>query len=839
MKSRPSIRRSPRASARTFLGVEQLEDRWLPSTITFTSQGKDDLLLRLNGQNVELFDNNKNMVIQSQNVHGLTAIQITHASGLPDKLTIDFSVGGIFAGPHGPVPIKFNGTTNTDTLVIKGTSSADTITLATGKVTVDGEVTSFTGVTQLTIDTVANTVGGGADTVTETGNNVGTLLEVDAGAETDGDTFSLNITGNFEDTLNVHGFLHVTGQVMKTTPTSPDGNFEGHWTVKGSSTIDDLSVGGDLSGTVMTGDITMLMVTGTVSGVVAGTGSGTLTTGDVGAVSDTGMIMFEDITNLAVTNNMSGAIDVTQTPDSTGTLGTLTVGGSTADGTINATNIGTITAGAASPASPVFNITERGVLRELLATRADNGQSATGVVFNYVYEGLSSPTKPPIPQLTVKVISNNNSVPFDLSLTTSTADKFNLAQLSAVGKSFIRDVAIEGDLLSGGIHLPQDTLGCVAAQGNVIAGSVQTVSVQAVAFGSITESGVTIPAESAKKGDAAALLAPGTATVLANGTFYVPFAEGRPVALFLDTGPGIFDVNDVLFTDQITDNLSVTAVVTAVSGRITSTGANTSAILLQGDGGSIQTALPILQANPNDKTQFAINSTGRLGDLTLSSSNGIGNVVATSIFGSINTSGPIWGTIQTISGDLGSGTSTINTSQGITGRIISRGRLVSSISSQKAFTGVIAAQGDMVGGFLSNGQFTGEVVVLGNILGNIQAKSGLAGRIAAANILGSILVSGNVEATGVVVSKGGISFISAGAIKGILAAEGTITIGGTSNISSALLIVQNASGKNLTTIEAIFLPNFGTYPDLTGLNTIVGNLLALHVGKDGFLTIGP
>ena len=59
-------------------------------------------------------------------------------------------------------------------------------------------------------------------------------------------------------------------------------------------------------------------------------------------------------------------------------------------------------------------------------------------------------------------------------------------------------------------------------------------------------------------------------------------------------------------------------------------------------------------------------------------------------------------------------------------------------------------------------------------------------------ILGNVSVSGNVEATGALVSGGVIgdvtagTLFSSGAIKGIVAAEGDINLGGTGNTSSAL-----------------------------------------------------
>jgi hypothetical protein len=1000
MFPRPFPRGRGRTAARRpfRLGVELLEGRWVPSTLTFTApsgNGLDDMLLRRNGNKVELFDNGT--LVRSQSLGGLTAITINGASGEDDRLTIDFSFGGVFSVRDG---IAFNNAANvagTDTLVVNATTGNDSIAMTATGLTVDGSAITFSGLEQLQVNALA-----GADTVTMTGMNPLTATTVNAGVDTQADSFSFNFPGDFLGSLTTLHFEAASGHAH--------GNFAGSWTAQGSGTIDNLTVdgsvattgtvmtedlttmkvGGDFNGTasalgsgsigdlevggsvgstatVMTEDLTTMKVVGTFDGSLSALGSGTIGTLDVGAVGPTGQVNSEDITNLNVVHNLDGAVTVTQTPDSTGTLGTMTVGGDlngsvsvtaltngTVDGTLNgsvtasgsgtigsldlgavgttgtvnsedittltvtrdmsgavtvtqtpdstgtlgtmtvggstegsvtAANVGTISAAAGVAGSPVLTVTEAGVKRTLVATRADNGlPTPASVKFAYFYDSTGTGD----PKLAVRVTNGDPStaaddVRFDLSLVSSTAAKFELSRLDAVGTSGIRSVAVGGDILPGvtaaqatyfgfpattpgGVRLPADALAAVAARGDVVAGTLQAASLQAVGFGSATANGVTTPAESATKNDAAGLLAPGTATVPANDTFLVPFGEARKVVLFLDTGPSTFDVKGVLFADQIVDNASVTAAVKAVAGGIKT-------VSLTGDGGSIQTAQPIATS---------ITSTGPLGDLTLSSSTGVGDVTAPSIFGNINTSGPIFGTVQTTVGDIGqlvtdaSGTrvTTINTTQGIPGRIISRGSLVSQVNSQKEFTGVIAAQGDLgagfvnsagqlvrFGGILSNGQFGGSLVVLGNILGDVLAKSGLSGRIAVhgraiagldplrVGFLGNLSVSGNVETTGAVASDGvigdaaGGTFFSSGTVKGILAARGDINFGGVGNTQSAA-IFENAMGVNATEIDAIFTQ--GGQPlafdqigfDLAGLGLILTDLGNLHVGPDGNLT-GP
>src|SRR5262249_30089305 len=153
-----------------------------------------------------------------------------------------------------------------------------------------------------------------------------------------------------------------------------------------------------------------------------------------------------------------------------------------------------------------------------------------------------------------------------------------------------------------------------------------------------------------------------------------------------------------------------------------------------------------------------ITSTGPLGDLTLQSTRGLtANVTAPSIAGSIFANGPITGTIQTtgvwtnmttgqsssIPADFGSvsaaggvvyDVTTVTTAPGadISGKLISRGNLISQINSGGAISGVIASQGDIggiqygwagrftrYGGIQTTGALSGQVVALGNILGDI------------------------------------------------------------------------------------------------------------------------
>jgi hypothetical protein len=435
--------------------------------------------------------------------------------------------------------------------------------------------------------------------------------------------------------------------------------------------------------------------------------------------------------------------------------------------------------------------------------------SPAKVNFQYFYEGLASNNGILTnPQLTVRVTNNSGiTTPdqYDLSLVTwSDTAKFNLARLDAAanvnnGISGIRNVAVEGDLLpavtsgaqsffgltstQGGVRLPQDQLAGVEVRDNSQAGLVQAMSIQGLAFGSLTVSSstgtTTQTGAASNQSYASQLLTSGTAIVQAGAvnsshqeTFRVPFDNGSTVAVafFLDDNKNaVLDNSPVDFTDQdqfVTtgDPRGTVTALVAINGPAL-TGSNSSIIqtmALAGDGGSFATKLPIAAQ---------VTSTGPLGDLNFQATQGItANVTAPSIFGNIAASGPIAGIIQTdgrwtnmttgltsmISADLGRTNTDTNGNVlsvttisaqggGLTGQIVSRGNLNSQITASGGISGVIAAQGDLgliqynsiskrlvrFGGIQSNGTISGQVLTLGNIFGDINMSGNLTGRIAA------------------------------------------------------------------------------------------------------------
>jgi len=331
-------------------------------------------------------------------------------------------------------------------------------------------------------------------------------------------------------------------------------------------------------------------------------------------------------------------------------------------------------------------------------------------------------------------------------VTYNDAAKFNLARLDAGGVSGVRNVAVEGDVLTAvtaraalffqvpasdgtlvqdatpaGIRLPMDDLAGVGVRDFVPNHVIQAHSIQAVAFDSHVEehNGRIESGADSDADDAADLLTSGTAIAQANDVYRVPFADlpSQQVALFLatDKNGGRFDNDSIEFVVQgvgspnaagtsnvvTPSNAARGAVVALVSAAPTvdqhgrPDDSVVRSIRLRGDGASIRTEQYVAES---------ITSTGPLGDLTLNDKQGITDVTAPSVFGSI-VGGPITGTVQTtglrtdpitgvvsrVAADLGRlyvdttdphgpfVTSTVVQTDGISGRLVSRGDLVSEV----------------------------------------------------------------------------------------------------------------------------------------------------------------
>ena len=157
--------------------------------------------------------------------------------------------------------------------------------------------------------------------------------------------------------------------------------------------------------------------------------------------------------HLVVGDNLAGYVNVL------GNLGSLTVAGGT-PGSIAAGTIGTVAVyGGYGPI--VAQIKEDGIQRQINATSPNypyaapnpaalpSPSSSSYVNFEYFYEGLA--TGLGNPQLTARVTNGvgTSADQYDFALITDNdVAKFNLARLDAVGVAGVRNVEVEGDLLT-------------------------------------------------------------------------------------------------------------------------------------------------------------------------------------------------------------------------------------------------------------------------------------------------------------------------------------------------------------------------------------------------------
>ena len=597
------------------------------------------------------------------------------------------------------------------------------------------------------------------------------------------------------------------------------------------------------------------------------------------------------ITTMTVGGNLGGGLTVT------GTIGSIIVGGGT-PGTIVAGQIGTVAVhGGFGPV--VANITEGGIQRlveettptdpccvhpdptDTASTSPYATVSPSGTLeyinIEYFYEG-TLPNAQGValanPQLTARITNNVSTAPdqYDFSLITyNDVAKFNLARLDAAGIAGVRNVSVEGDVLTAvssqaenfiqvpgpngttvadsnpaGVYLPLDNLAGVGVRDYLPAGFIDASSIQALAFGSFTFSnGSILTGAVANANEAGRLLAPSTVIAQANDTFRVPFADlpTEQVGLFLGTpqGGGKFDNSNVVLvvegvpTPNATDTGNIITpsnvargaaialvyvVPTSANGRLGNSVIQS--IALFGDGGSIQTSQYIAgQLGGPGITTPGISSTGPLGDLDLYNTLGITNVTAPSIFGSIIGNGAITGTIQT----TGIRTDPITCATSIVGADL--GNMYVATSNKGPFVTVttIDTNGDVIGQIISRGNLLSQVEVhkisgvvaaqknIGTIvgstrLGGIDADGGMSGEILTlGNVYGDLVINGGLE-SGRIAAQGSIL--------------GNVTINGTLDAGSALV-----SGGSIGSTA------YGTTLNVSNIYGIVAAVGSINAGKIG------
>jgi hypothetical protein len=596
------------------------------------------------------------------------------------------------------------------------------------------------------------------------------------------------------------------------------------------------------TGEIDAGAIGSATITGDMDGHI--NVSGPLGPFSVGGNLD-GSVTAQTVTSASVGKDFTGQINVM------GTLGGVSVGGNSS-GTVAAGQLTTL--GAPHAQGPVIlDFTQGGVERKLLAT-AVPGYALDAVSFSYSVDASG----PGNPKLTVHV-TNTDTVHdrFDLSLLSSSPGAgFDLALLDAQGgPAGLRDLAVDGNVRPGAANLPQDQLGSVAAWGDIAAGSIQAGDLQAVAFASVSETCQAVSAATADSDDALRALARGTHLVQANGTFQVPFGA-QPLVAFLDLGnDDDSGLGKILFSEQLPGTALAQITVTSARSGCGDDDhrSHVQTIALQGSGAAIDTNVPIYTS---------ITSTGSLGDLTIRSERGLtADVTAPSFIGNIDvTEGPLAGTIQTTQGDLGrvftdaagkAHTTFVHSAGEMSGRIISRGNLVSRVVADDEISGVIAAQGDLgvvsggkrLGGIVAKGGFSGQIVVLGSMLPDMFVQGEMDGRIAVKhNISGNVTIDGTLDKDADIVAGGSIgdatsgTSLSADSIRGIVAADGNIVPGKDTGTRKAAFFAPYLQGTaDGAAIDAVF-SDMGTPltfdsagQDLHGLQTILDHLASLQV----------
>jgi hypothetical protein len=482
--------------------------------------------------------------------------------------------------------------------------------------------------------------------------------------------------------------LHLLDPSYATRANPSGGNLSG--SVSESGTINLVSLGGSLTPTSSVsavntanpplGTINTLMICQDLAGAV--TMSGTIHHLNIvnGSIKPTASLTLGNLDSLVIgPNHLSVGQNFAGTLTVIGNLGSVQVAGGI-PGWIRAGHIGTIAAyGGYGPV--LLRVTENGVERRVEEAvpgtpyplpNPASVATAPYVKVQYIYEGtLPGPSGTLAnPQLTARITNNvgTGRDQYDLSLVTyNDAAKFNLARLDAAGVAGVRNVDVEGDVLKtvssqasgffpgdttpAGIRLPLDNLAGVGVRDFVPNASIQAASTQELAFGShATGTGQIVTGAASTGSDAQALLVSGTAMVYANDTYRAPFADlaAQQVQEFFVTNSsgGSFNSNGIRLTVQsvTSPNAAGTANVVTLVPTYNSKGQLQSpvvqSIALRGDGGSFSTQQPF-------SATASITSTGPLGDLAISSAQGINNVTAPSIFASLTTPGPITCLVQT------------------------------------------------------------------------------------------------------------------------------------------------------------------------------------------------
>ncbi len=865
--------------------------------------------------NIKLGSGNDIFNIQSTKAGTSTMLNTGAGSNTVNVGSLAPVSGGIVDEILGALNVVGSGT---DTLNVDDTGSTANKTGTLTSTTLTGLGMGVSGITYSGISALNINLGSGNDVfnITSTNASTSTVLNTGTGSDTvnigsraplsggivDNIRGSVNVVGGGNDTLNVDDSGSTVNKTGTLTPTTLTGLAMGAGgiTYSGLSALNiKLGSGNDL---FTINDITNSMVT-TINGG-AGSNSAILNFSHDFASEDLTLLNFQNAF-LAVGGNFTGVLNDAGTIQSVtivgsftttgrlnaGTIGTMTIGGDLA-GVLTVTGLlNTLTVGGGTPGeiiagsihtiialnaygNKVLQVIEGGIQRQIQATPVAGGVLPNTVKFEYIYDDLTTPGSP---QLAIR-ITNGNTVPvrFDLSLVTfSGTAKFNLALVFANGSSGIRNVTVEGDILTkvsqpaltlfhlpvgsrSGVVLPKDNIAGVEVRDTLPVGVIDVAGIEGVAFATLLNAKgapITLTSDLGSETNLSVIwgiLGSKPVLLAATDIFRVPFGPNHSVNLYVqDDNDADLDLV-MTFTDKILNNASVTAYLQLQPGHLNAENPIIQSVNLIGDGGSFTT--PGSVAN--------ITSTGALGNVIVGGPNGIGSITAPSIFGNIEaTTGAISGIIQTtgiridpitgaqttVNADLGAtslgangiitGVTVISAKLGMTGEILSRGNLISRVSIGGTFGGVIAAQGDigaiqrnsngnavvsslghlsLFGGITIGGGDSGQIIALGNIFGSLSINGVLTGGIAAQGRAVAGLAASRFGILGNVTTNStaaGSAIVSGGVI-GDVTGQTTFFSRGVLGLLAAKGVINLAKGTPITSSNCF--QNAGAPGNLNG-----------------------
>jgi acrosin len=723
---------------------------------------------------------------------GGDAVAVNGTGGATSTTVTGNGVGQTFlVAPAGGVlqsPLALEGA-GTDPLTINDTPNLSAASITLG----NGEVDGFGGIINYTgITTLAVNLAAGNDTATITAMDPAVITSIDGGA---GENIAnINLAGDLSGKLTLTHFSSGSVDVA--------GNFTGSLRTDGG--FSTVHVDGNFTPTAVLG------VTGVLGQLeVDGADAGQLTVG-----------------------SLQGVVEPSVIPS--------------ADGTI-------------------FSLSSGGVTRSIQVQMTDPSASLSGTTFSVVYDATTG-----VPQAAVRVNGGTDGERFDVVLNAPITSSFSLSGLySSNGLTRdVRNVVADGSILTalttaqsayfntgasgGGVQLPADALGSVAARDVLQQRSIWAKSIQGLAFSDLTGStgelhpGGLIPVSDFKEKLllSALMLNPGTNkayAAVAAPTETLLAAAGtaaEKTGLFAGSAYGLpFDPNGIVVWNRDGSG-DVTAAITFSDKRINRE-QTVSTLAFAGAGGSVQTRRII----------SAISSDAAIGDVYLFAGKAeqLQGITAPTIEGTINLfGGKLIGTIQTTAlagGDIGSadGSSTIALQMGSKARIVSRGNLFSEVAISGNLTGTIAASGDIKGSVTVTGpgRSTGDIIAFGAIDGPVSVAGSFSGEMAAggsSGIRGNVMIRKGILRGGVVASAGEIGDTAAGTSLTTSSVLGTVSALGAERVSSPrsrIPVVQSIDSAAL--IEAIWNP--AGQP--VEIDDSPGDLLGLAHVEAGLKTLTP